>query len=169
MVSTFNQIYAENLAIVSHVVKKFATLQNDAEDIVHDVFIKLHQSQKLNEISNVRAYLIVAARNTCLTRLESRRSQKTHLTDESGGRTHDRIWESDVGHELNIEIIRRLITQVERDIPGGPEFAMFYRDGLSLKEISDRTGEPMGTISARVARMRGKVKRMAKDRLEDFH
>ena len=162
----FQQIYMENFKIVRHIFLKFPTLGNNAEDLAQDVFLNFfNHMEKLPE-GKERPYLIVSARHAAIDFVKKNRRRKTDLDEFIDHSPSQKLWESDTSHELKVHVVGKLLDEIAAQERGGECFRMFYRDGLSLKEIAAKNGEPIGTVAARVARLRDKFKARLRSHLE---
>jgi RNA polymerase sigma-70 factor (ECF subfamily) len=163
----FQKIYTNNFKVTRHVLKKFPLTDRDVEDLQHDVFMNFYKHMDQIPENQERAFLIVAARNAGIDFL---RKKKRHKTDLDTFEVHEpakTMWESDPEREIQLQVIGQLLKEVEKE-PGGESFCLYYREGLTLKEIAERLQEPTGTIAARVARMREKFKQRMQRKLEPY-
>lgn len=81
----FEEIYTTHRMQMMHLAKSFFENEADAEDIVHDVFVRVatkHMKfiQSLSNPDDVRNYLLKATKNTALNELK--RKGRTHVSIE---------------------------------------------------------------------------------------
>lgn len=118
-----------------------------AEDILQEVFLSFWRRSEAFDAhrGNLGPWLTVVTRNRAIDRLRKQRPETdiegvVLLTD------HDWAQESDRA---------RLLERVRRTLSGLPAaqksaLEMAYFEGLSHTEIAAKTGEPLGTIKARI-------------------
>jgi RNA polymerase sigma-70 factor (ECF subfamily) len=135
----------------------------EAEDVVHDVFLALLQRRGGTMIANPRAYLFKAARRRALD-LRRRRGRRDHAC--SG--TH--VWWADLAasdmadHDLSIDIERAVgqLPTEQREV-----LALKLREGLTFRDIGQMLGIPANTAASRyrlaLARLRDLLRGTGKD------
>ncbi len=161
----FQKIYTNNFKVTRHVLKKFPLADKDIEDLQHDVFMNFFKHMDGIPENQERAFLIVAARNAGIDFIRKKKRQKTDLNTFEVHEPSSTMWESDPEREIQLQVVNHLLEEMAKE-PGGESFCLYYREGLTLKEIAERLREPTGTIAARVARMREKFKQRLNRKLE---
>lgn len=130
--------------------------ESDAEDLLQDVFYQLATSYSVTEpIENLAAWLFTVARNKVVDWYRKRRpTAPPRVTGEEEGLDledflfdpadgPDRAyWRSAVWSELG-EALDEL-PQEQREV-----FVAHELEGLSFKQIAERTGEPLNTLLSR--------------------
>lgn len=122
--------------------------QDEAEDVVQDVFIKLWQSRdSLDGIGNPKAYCLTLVRNACIDRI-----RKASRTRQAKAGTEELECEPAPPSESGLEArekLREVIKLVEKLPPRQQEILRLrVFEGLSYEEISRRTG--LNQLSLRV-------------------
>lgn len=161
----FQKIYTNNFKVTRHVLKKFPLSDKDIEDLQHDVFMNFWRHMDQIPDNHEKAFLIVAARNAGIDFLRKKTRQKTDLNTFESHEPTGTMWESDPEREIQLQAVGHLLDEVAKE-PGGESFCLYYREGLTLKEIAEKLQEPQGTIAARVARMREKFRQRLQRKLE---
>lgn len=117
-----------------------------AEDVVHDVFVSLHERAKTFDRSRgpVVAWLMTLTRNLAIDRLrKGARRRKLDKTIHTDGVTHpNEFLDSANVHAALANLPPEQLAIVE---------AAFF-EGLSYGEIAERSGVALGTIKSRAAR-----------------
>ncbi len=144
---------------------KFPLAEKDIEDLQHDVFMSFYKHMDQIPENHERAFLIVAARNAGIDFIRKKKRQKTDLDGFEVHEPANTMWHSDPEREIQLQVVGHLLDEIAKE-PGGETFCLYYREGLTLKEIAERLQEPTGTIAARVARMRDKFKQRLNRKLE---
>lgn len=132
-----------------------AHVRQDAEDLIHDVFLEAwqHSAEYSEARSSVRSWLLLRTRSRALDRLRSkvRRdgiSAQTQ-TDDVG---QDAVSVDSDRHRLPAALAQ--IPETQQDV-----IVLSYFEGLSTLEISSRLGIPAGTVKSRthaaIATLRG--------------
>jgi RNA polymerase sigma-70 factor (ECF subfamily) len=163
----FQKIYTNNFKVTRHVLKKFPLSEKDIEDLQHDVFMKFYKHMDQVPENQERAFLIVSARNAGIDFIRKKTRQKT---DPHAFEVHEPthgMWESNPEREVQLQVVGHLLDEIAKE-PGGETFCLYYREGLTLKEIAEKLQEPTGTIAARVARIREKFKQRLHRKLEPY-
>ncbi len=160
----FRALYDRHRTAVSRVTRGFAVLDgDDADDVVQESFIRAFRSLgRLKEPSRFGPWLLTIARNRARSRLSRRRAGEKladDLGNEAEALAEDTSSMPDPGAEVEMEVVRRIIT----DLPEGAEketVRLFYLEGrLSAREIAERLGVGKSAITMRLERFRAKVKR----------
>jgi RNA polymerase sigma-70 factor, ECF subfamily len=123
----------------------------EAQDILHDVFMKLHRKASAYNPALGRpvAWLLTMARNAAIDRL---RRQTTH-------RRYVQKAEHEVEgsappfsglHEDEVKVLNDCVGDLPSDQRQTLHLAYF--GGLTQQEISDQLSQPLGTVKARIRR-----------------
>jgi RNA polymerase sigma-70 factor (ECF subfamily) len=163
----FQKIYTNNFKVTRHVLKKFPLSERDIEDLQHDVFMNFYKHMDQIPENHERAFLIVASRNAGIDFIRKKTRQKTDLDTFEVHEPARTMWESDPEREVQLQLVGNLLDEIAKE-PGGETFCLYYREGLTLKEIAEKLQEPTGTIAARVARTREKFKQKLHRKLEPY-
>ena len=131
-------------------VQKLANF-TEAQDIVHDVFLKLHLKSHLYNPTwgSPIAWLLTMARNTATDKLRRQSTlqkciEKEMLDTEPSAPAHCGP------HVDEIELMRNCLAtlpQKQQSI-----LQMVYFSGLKQQEIADQMGQPLGSVKAWIRR-----------------
>ncbi len=152
--SALSELYDRHAAFVFGVAIKIVRDHNEAEDVVHDVFIAVVEraDQFRPERGSVVAWLTTAVRNLALDRAR-RRARRAQITED------------ELQHEPSAPVLdpealswlehrRVAVLAALGTIPEAQrrtlEIAFF--EGLTYPEIAEREGVPLGTVKSRAAR-----------------
>lgn len=139
---------------------------HDAEDLVHDAYLRALRHFESFRGGNGRGWLLTIVRRTCYTWLSRRRSlpQVTSYLDDEHG-----IDDGPGPDTLAVQQAQRdqLLQAVER-LPVEFREAVVLRDlqGLSYQEVAEVLDVPLGTVMSRLAR--GRMRLQAVLPVEDF-
>lgn len=123
---SFICVYQELKQPVYTISYRITQSKETAEDITHDVFIKLFRSPPDSSVKNIRAWIFQIARNLSIDALR-KKSRKTEQDEISIADTCDRI------HlRIDIDTALRKLPCDEREI-----LTLHLNADLSFKEISD--------------------------------
>src|SRR5262249_41372019 len=130
--------------------------QEDAEDAVHDSFIKaLRHLDGLH--GDARPWILTIVRNTCYTLLKRRvRAQRDEEFDEE-------VHGAEEARDPEALTIRRAgagrLKRALAELPVAFREVIVLREieGMSYREIGDVTGVPIGTVMSRLSRGRSRL------------
>lgn len=141
------ELYDRYSGIVYSVALRVLGDTGAAEDVLQEVFMQLWRNPGLFDSSrgNLAPWLAVIARNRAIDALRKRRPE-TDIEDVVVS------VESDLAGEAERNIAMGKVRSVLSAMPAAQRSAleMAYFEGLSHSEISERTGEPLGTIKTRI-------------------
>jgi RNA polymerase sigma-70 factor (ECF subfamily) len=146
-------LYDRHAARILGLAQRILGDTGDAEEILQEVFLHVWRATATFDPSRgpVLAWLLVATRSRSIDRLRSRRA-----AGRVGARTIDDIPEISSREDLEADAATRewearcraAIGQLPEDQKRALELAYF--DGLTHREIAERTGIPLGTVKTRV-------------------
>ena len=165
--AVFKDTYKKHYGLVVFTLRGFRLPSEDVDDVVQETFMRLFRSQDSVSEDKIKGFLIVAARNLVIDRLRKAKTQRTESVGETHDDHSDGLWLSDPQRNLECALVGEMIEEVAR-LPEGKAFGMFYRDGMTLKEIAGAIGEPQGTVAARISRLRSRFKESMRTRLEQI-
>jgi len=118
-----------------------------AEDILQEIFMQLWRNPGAFDASrgNLAPWLAVIARNRAVDVVRKRRPQ-TELTDTLISVEQDLAADADRGRA--VEKVRTVLKEMPPRQRSALEMAYF--EGYSHSEISEKTGEPLGTVKTRI-------------------
>lgn len=162
----FQSAYESYVSLVQFILKSFHFSQEERDDLVQDVFLRLFQTWDRIDSTKIKGFLSITTRNLAIDKVRQGRVRKTEAVGEDIALANKTIWEQDLDQCAAISIAERFIHEIALK-EGGEAFGLFYRDGLSAREIAEKLGESTGTITSRISRMRQKFKDELKLRLEN--
>lgn len=133
----------------------FLESQEEAEDLVQELYLKLLSNKdKLDPISNPKAYCITLARNLCLDKLRKRSRIKQDTLDK------------DIGGDTTSEetlIIKEKLQTVLTSIGSLPQkqqeiLRMKVQEDMSYEEIAKKTGISNLSIRVMISTIRKKLR-----------
>lgn len=128
-----------------------ALSEYDAEDIVQQVAVKM-LCRNTDGISNTTAYIYAALRNTALSHFRAQQHEAPLEAAPEG--THETPEDTVLDGELSRELTAALsmLDNKSRFV-----FVETVLHGRSYRELSEQTGEPVGTLLARKSRAAKKL------------
>ncbi|RYD33703.1 MAG: sigma-70 family RNA polymerase sigma factor [Verrucomicrobiaceae bacterium] len=140
----------------------------DAQDTSQEVFASLWKKAGMfvNDRGKPSTWMAALARNRSIDKLRSRQ-RRSKLNDSFEGETRleSHILRSDPSKETGIlemsHQVRTAVMELSEDQRHAIQLAFF--DGLTQLEIAKQTGEPLGTIKARIRRGLGRLRDIVKE------
>jgi RNA polymerase sigma-70 factor (ECF subfamily) len=150
--SAIGLLYDRHAAGLFAVARAILHSEAEAEDVVHDVFVKLVEraSQFRPESGSARAWLNAMTRNACIDR--RRRVALRHrlsadvATSSVAPRAEDVAVERAIDGDRALGSIRALSAVQRRTLD------RLYCEGMSCSEVAREDGVPVGTVKSRAAR-----------------
>jgi RNA polymerase sigma factor (sigma-70 family) len=146
---------------VSKKVLRFATHflkdEDEARDVVQDVFLKLWQKrEELDQIENMEAFAMRMTRNRCLDII---RASKTVPMDAETDRQLKQV-SIDVHSKIELSEAASQVKQLIAGLPDLQRQVMQLRDveQLDYEEIAELTGLQVNAIRVNLSRARKKVR-----------
>jgi RNA polymerase sigma factor (sigma-70 family) len=143
-----------------------------AEDVVQDSFLGVwrNAARYAEAKGSVRGWLLAIVRHRAIDALRRQRNGVA-LGDESeevlpAALTLPDIW-PEVSGRLDAQQIRRALTYLPPAQREAIELAYF--DGLTQREIADRTGAPLGTVKSRMRLGLGALREQIADPMPEPH
>ncbi len=129
-------------------IRRMTGGDDEAQDLLQDVWLRVIRGiAKLRDGSRLRGWLFGIARRVLMDRLRQRYAMPPHAELESdvvGPEPADREEEFEA-----LEATLETLPLVEREV-----LTLFYLRDLSLVEIADALGIPVGTVKSRLFRAR---------------
>ena len=141
------QLYDRYSSLVYAVALRVLADAAAAEDVLQDVFMQLWRSPGLFDASrgSLGAWLAVIARHRAIDQLRKRRPEtdveEVVLSVEAG-------LDDAAERSRFLEKVRRVLAALPAEQRSALEMAFF--EGLTHSEISQQTGQPLGTIKTRI-------------------
>lgn len=164
--TTFDRVYREHRQTVFHAALRITKDAPQADDVVHDVFVRLWRRPDRFDASRgeLASYLRLMARSRALDLWRER---------QAAGRAHDRLTAvveradtataDDPATAAVIDERAVTVRAALRELPEAQREAVVlaYWGGLTAEEISHRVDVPLGTVKSRIrlglAKLRGLI------------
>ena len=141
------QLYDRYSSVVYAVALRVLGETGAAEDVLQEIFMQLWRNPSSFDASrgNIAPWLAVIARNRALDQLRKRKPS-TELSETVV------MVEPDLAAKADRTRVAEKVTATMRQMPAAQRMAleMAYFEGYSHSEISQKTGEPLGTIKTRI-------------------
>jgi RNA polymerase sigma-70 factor (ECF subfamily) len=158
----WNMIINSYSKLVYNIALGFTYNNDDASDIVQDIFLKLYKNlHKFNRDRSFKGWLIQLSKNYCIDywRKNKKGRIKVELKENIAST-------NDTPDLLNIkdserQFLRNKIKVLEPEL----KIILIMRDieGMSYSSISDSLGIPEGTVKSRINRARIKLVKLIKE------
>ncbi|HSO88643.1 MAG TPA: sigma-70 family RNA polymerase sigma factor [Draconibacterium sp.] len=153
--------FKTNILPVSKKLLRFATQllkdEDEAKDVVQDVFLKLWQKKdELEKVDNIAAFAMRMTRNRCLDVIRVGRT--IPISAETDGRMKEET--VDVHNQVEFTESANQIKKLINQLPDLQRTVMYLRDieQLSYDEIAETTELQMNAIRVNLSRARKKVR-----------
>ncbi len=140
-------LYDRYSSIVYSVALRVLQDTGAAEDVLQDIFMQLWRNPAAFDASrgNMAAWLAVIARHRAIDALRRRRPEND-IADVIVSVEPDLASEAD--RSRTMDKVRGALQTMP--VPQRSALEMAYFEGLTHTEISEKTGEPLGTIKTRI-------------------
>ncbi len=162
------ELYDQLAAIVFSVACRILGDRHEAEEVTQDVFVQIWNKAPTfdGELGTPFHWAMRITRNRAIDRLRSRQRRTELAVDFQEAVAGDGNGEESAGHAGlsgdELTAVRAAVRRLPPDQVRMLELAFFR--GLSHAEIAESTGEPLGTIKARIRRAMLKLR----DTLQDY-
>ena len=145
------QLYKEHAPRMYSLARKLLRSEEQAEDLVHEVFAKLlDKSGTLDNVTNLQGYLYKITENMALTRIKNK-SREFEATRE-----YVRLMDVSDNNDLVIDNIqdKQKLTELLKRLPpaGKMAFELVKMEGLSYKEAAERMSISHHTVHVHITR-----------------
>jgi RNA polymerase sigma-70 factor, ECF subfamily len=146
----FGELYDRFAPRLEAVAERLLKKRRDSSDLVHDVFLEAWQHIREYDADkgSFRTWLLMRLRSRAWDSLARADARTTRLLHE--GEKLDSISAPQQEHALEQNVVRAALNELEEDVRGVLD--MSYFEGLSAREIGERTGLAVGTVKSRLAR-----------------
>jgi RNA polymerase sigma factor (sigma-70 family) len=163
----FEQTILPHMDAAYNIARWLTRNERDAEDMVQEAYLRAFKFFEAFTGVNGRAWLLTIVRNTCYTWLQQNRSRElmTEFDEEIHSDETD-AWNP--AARLIKETDSRMVRQALEALPAEYREVVVLRDleDLSYKEIAEIAAVPLGTVMSRLARARGRLKRLLCERFK---
>lgn len=154
----FEEVILPHLNAAYNLARWLLRSDQDAQDVVHDSFLRAHRYFASFEGGDGRAWLLGIVRNTCMTWLRNKRSAEP-LTNLPEQRERSENLLADPEQALLLKENIASLRQCIEALP--PEYrevvVMRELEELSYKQIADVAGLALGTVMSRLNRARKRL------------
>jgi RNA polymerase sigma-70 factor (ECF subfamily) len=156
----FTKLYKDNYEGVRRVCYSYLKNEEDTADAIQDTFLKASQSlDSFNDHSAIGTWLIKIAKNVCSDKLKARRRDAKVYAGASDGKelwsdqyqdvaSPEAILEAEDNAAEMLSVFDQLNSNTKQAV------TLRYIDDLSMKEIAEKMGVPVGTAKTWVHRGR---------------
>ena len=163
-VESLAALYDRYAPLLLGVARRMLSDPAAAEDLVHDVFIEAWRNAEhyASSRGSVRTWLLVRLRSRALDRLRAE-SLRQRQREPGMGVANRSVAPHD---ELQRAPDRRVVVEAlaQLDAHQRQTLELAYFEGLSAREIAERTQAPIGTVKSRIAAGLGHLRRMVLER-----
>ena len=135
--TAFAEIYNDMKTPIFTIICRITRRKELAEDVMHDLFVKLYQSPPGSSVNNPRAWIFQMARNLALN--STRTPQTAELNEEIENRCE--LFSDSVNLQIDIENAMKTLVSDELEI-----ISLRVYGDLKFKEISKILLMPLGTV-----------------------
>ena len=144
------ELYQRYTHLVFGVCLKYLKDEEDSKDAVMQIFEKLLQALKTQEVNKFQPWLHVLIRNYCLTELRNRkmRGAKSWLHE-----IPDLVQSSEQGYSEETQLIDQQLSYLEKGLDNIPTeqkicLELFYFQKKSYQEIAQQTGYDLSKVKS---------------------
>lgn len=153
LTAEFERVILPHLNSAYNLARWLLRSEQDAQDVVHDAFLRAHRYFASFDGSDGKAWLLGIVRNACFTSLKTGRGQHTTASDD-----FDTQVSAEASPERMVileEDLRALRGCIEALPPEYREVVVLRElEELSYKEIATTAGVALGTVMSRLNRAR---------------
>jgi RNA polymerase sigma-70 factor (ECF subfamily) len=137
------RLYAKGLVVYA---MEYTRNRQEAEDVVHDVFVSFWERMRVIKGDNIKAYLFRSTRNRCLDHLARRK-----VRSEYSRMAAAEEWEFDFDGFVESELEKRIAAAMAKLPPRQRKVMIMSRfDGMSTNEISSELGISPRTVEKHI-------------------
>jgi RNA polymerase sigma-70 factor (ECF subfamily) len=159
-VNNFQEMIVDSAPFLHRVALKLTRNNDQARDLVQDTLLRaLRNHSKFSEGSQLEAWLYTILRNSFINfyRKQQHRKKTDRQLEKQG-------WHVQGNHQQNEGVSRLLMKSIHQkleDLPAPYRKALKLRmAGYQYAEISEITGEPLGTTKSRIHFAKLRLKKM---------
>ena len=136
------RLYDEHATAVHRLAFSLLAQQQEAEDLTHDVFVRLQRGGYNSDRGSIRNYLLLLTRSMGLNRLNQHNNRRRILQWFLPSRQqHEPIDLHAIEAQIKLEEAMAQLSQREQQI-----LAMNYREDISQSTIAATLNLPLGTV-----------------------
>lgn len=163
----FERLFRTYYVTLCYEARSYITEKHIIEELVGDVFRWLWENREMVVIStSIRAYLIRAVHNACLSYLRQNKPECVKLEDVTGENTLFSLGESPLDYVLSKELMERIDIAVSELPPQYKKvFELSRYQNLSYQEISEQMGISVNAVKLYQKKALSRLRLILKDYL----
>lgn len=136
------RLYDEHASAVHRLAFSLLTQRQEAEDLTHDVFVRLQRGGYDSDRGSIRHYLLLMTRSMALNRLNKNRNRNRILRwFQPRERHHEPVDLQAIEMQINLEEAMAQLSLREQRI-----LAMNFQEDISQSNIAMSLNLPLGTV-----------------------
>lgn len=156
----FNTLFNKYKGFVENILFQYIKDMDEAKDIANIVFLKVYNKlSTFTDYSSFGGWLRIVTNRTAIDYLREMENKRIVLGSEDERLSSDELKETAEEDLVNQLTYDQLLTEFKK-LPESTRkvFELFYKDNLSINEISEALKIPKGTIKSTLSRTRRKIK-----------
>ena len=151
-------LYQTSAKLARHVLRQLGVALCDRDDYVQEAFLRLACTAGEFTGATARAYLCTVLRTLVIDEARTyRRRYVTTLDADCELLADDGAGLESYVYEVSLQAIGAAIDAV-RNLDDRRLLVWTYREGLSAKDIAERTGDAVGTVTSKLCRLRSRYR-----------
>lgn len=151
--AAFSKLYDRHSPSLFALVHRILNDRRESEDVIQEGFVQIwRQARDYNPArGSVFTWAVVILRHRAIDRVRAR-GRRDRLAQTAAAETEADMAQDSAEHYLREEraVVRRALASISDQERQAIELAYF--GGLTQEQISQSTGEPLGTVKARIRR-----------------
>ncbi len=147
-VDSYGKFFTENYHTACLVASRYLHDNQEIEDIVQEVFVKIWEKRREIKIqSNLKNYLLNSVKNACINQVQRKKELAVRF-DQAGLQQ----WENEAGDQFISEEFASKVNQVIETLPPQCKkiFLLAFIDDLSYQGIADVLGLSKNTVKTQM-------------------
>jgi RNA polymerase sigma-70 factor (ECF subfamily) len=156
----FNTLFNKYKGFVENILFQYIKDMDEAKDIANIVFLKVYNKlSTFTDYSSFGGWLRIITNRTAIDYLREIENKRIVLGSEDERLSSDELKETTEEDLVNQLTYNQLLAEFKK-LPESTRkvFELFYKDNLSINEISGALKVPKGTIKSTLSRTRRKIK-----------
>ncbi|HEY1464454.1 MAG TPA: sigma-70 family RNA polymerase sigma factor [Terriglobales bacterium] len=151
--------------LVFHIALRILRDHGEAEEIVQDVFFNIHQHASTFDIAkgSAKAWIAQMAYHRALDRRLYLYRRQFYVGTDADSVANTLAGDTDLDREIGSQLDRAQLEKAFEELPSRQRrtLELFYFEGLELREISERLGEPLSNVRHHYYRGLAKLRKSA--------
>ena len=143
----FRGVYDKHFPELYFYMRTFTADEELIHDIIQDAFVSILEKDRLESISNIRAYLYSCVRNSLYNKIKSDKV-KEHLKMEIRLESENTQEETAINRERLISLMEEAVNKLPLNCQA--IFRMAKTEGLSYKQIAERMSLSVKTVETQM-------------------